>query len=59
MMPAERVKFEAAVIALVAEFVGSLTGLRPPLERALFPPDQEPALARLCDGLIQLARECL
>ena len=53
-----RVRFEAAVVALVAEFVGSLTGLRPPLERALFPPDQEPALKRLCDGLIQLVREC-
>jgi hypothetical protein len=55
---ANRVRFEAAVVALVAEFIGSLTGLRPPLERALFPPDQEPALNRLCDGLIQLVREC-
>jgi hypothetical protein len=49
---ANRTKFEAALIALVAEFIGSLTGLRPPLERALFPPDQEPALNRLCDGII-------
>jgi hypothetical protein len=55
---ADRKRFEAAVVALVAEFIGSLTGLRPPLERALFPPDQEPALTRLCDGITQLFREC-
>jgi hypothetical protein len=48
---------EAAVIALIAEFVGELTGLRPPSDRALFPRYMEPALTRLVDGLIQVAKE--
>lgn len=48
---------EAAIVALVAEFIGELTGLRPPLERSLFPPHWTPALNRLCDGLMQVVKE--
>jgi hypothetical protein len=54
----QRARLEAVVLVLVAEFVGDLTGLRPPTERSLFPPEHEPALWRLCDGLIQAVREC-
>jgi hypothetical protein len=48
---------EASVIALVAEFVGEVTGLRPPVERELFPPHMKPALDRLCDGLMQIMKK--
>jgi hypothetical protein len=58
MIRAQRQRLEGAVVALVAEFIGAITGTRPPLERALFPPEMEPALKRLCDGLIQVVREC-
>ena len=58
MTEAQRARFEAATIALLAEFISALTGLRPPSERALFPPDKLPALQRLCDGLLQVLREC-
>jgi hypothetical protein len=56
--PEARVRLEGAVVALVAEFMGAATGLRPPSDRAGFPPELEPALKRLCDGLIQVVREC-
>lgn len=52
-----RLRMESAMVALVAEFVGSITGLRPPLERRLFPPEYEPALKRLCDGAVQVVKE--
>jgi hypothetical protein len=48
---------ETSVIALVAEFLGEVTGLRPPVERELFPPHMRPALDRLCDGLMQIVKE--
>lgn len=48
---------EAASVALVAEFIGAITGLRPPLERNLFPPEYEPGLRRFVDGMVQLVRE--
>ena len=53
----ERMRMEKAAVALVAEFIGAITGLRPPLERELFPAQYEPALKRLCDGMVQLVRE--
>jgi hypothetical protein len=58
MTDARRLRLEGAVVALVAEFLGEITGMRPPWERRLFPPEMEPALKRLCDGLIQVVREC-
>lgn len=54
----KRLLMEAAMVALVAEFVGAITGLRPPLERRLFPQQHEPALNRLCDGAVQVVKEC-
>jgi hypothetical protein len=57
MEPERRARLEGAVIALVAEFMGTVTGTRPPMECALFPPEMRPALARLCDGLIQVVHE--
>jgi hypothetical protein len=48
---------EAATIALLAEFVADLTGFRPPSEGELFPAAWRPALDRLCDGVIQAAKE--
>jgi hypothetical protein len=54
---ADRALLEAATIALVAEFIGEITGLRPPLERELFPPEWRSALNRLIDGLQQLRKE--
>ena len=53
-----RRRLEGAVVALVAEFLGNITGLLPPLERRLFPPEMEPPLKRLCDGLIKVVHEC-
>lgn len=53
-----RKRAEAAIIALVAEFVGDITGLKVPTERELFPENMKPALNRLCDGLIQVSKEC-
>jgi hypothetical protein len=58
LAPEQRVRLEGAVLALVAEFVGAVTGLRPPIESAVFPPEMRPALDRLCDGLIQVVHEC-
>jgi hypothetical protein len=54
---ARRQRLEGAVVALVAEFMGTVTGTRPPLERTLFPPEMEPALKRLVDGLIKLLHD--
>ncbi len=53
-----RARLECAVVALIAEFMGAATGTRPPLERHMFPSEMEPALKRLCDGLIQVVHEC-
>jgi hypothetical protein len=52
-----RERLESAVVGLVAEFMGRITGLRPPLERRLFPPRMEVPLKLLCDGLIEVVRE--
>ncbi len=53
----KRAVMESAVVALVAEFIGAVTRVKPPVERELFPPEMKPALDRLCDGLMQLAKE--
>ena len=45
------------MIALTAELIGSITGLRPPLERHLFPPLWLPAINRFIDGAKQVIRE--
>lgn len=52
-----RARLESAVVALVAEFMGAVTGMRPPMERRLFPEHMEVPLQRLCDGLIQVVQE--
>jgi hypothetical protein len=54
-----RAVMEAAVLALVAEFLGAITGSRPPVERSQFPPHMKLELDRLVDGLIQVAKEGL
>lgn len=52
----QRELIEAQAIALVADFVGDITGLKPPVERKLFPPYMRPALDRLVDGLLKITR---
>lgn len=53
----KRAFLDATTVALVAEFIGEITGTRPPSERSAFPPEWEPALQRLCDGLVQAVKE--
>lgn len=43
--------FESRVLSAVAEFMFVVTGLRPPVERHLFPPRMEDALMALVDDL--------
>ena len=50
-------KSRAATIALIAEFIGSITGTRPPSEAHLFPAEWQPALDTLISGLEQIAQE--
>jgi hypothetical protein len=50
-----RAEIEASVIALFAQFVGKATGLRPPIERRLFPIALEPHLSQLVDGLLGMS----
>jgi len=48
---------ESAMIMLTAELVGAFTGLKPPTERCMFPPQLLPALTRFIDGAVQVVRE--
>lgn len=57
--PNTRKRLESAIVALLAEFVGTVTGTQPPLERTLFPAEMEPALKQLCDGLIEILAKAL
>jgi len=44
-------ELEAEVLGLVAEFIGSITGLTPP-KRETFPPQFRPALRKLVNDLV-------